>query len=94
MLTEETPTTDQAENTQLPKILKPPPIFLHGVINYDKMIRSINEVAETEQFYNRSMANNVIKITCLSPETCRTPIKHFKDTRILPYLPDKGGEGL
>jgi len=38
MLTEETPTTDQAENTQLPKILKPPPIFLHGVINDDKMI--------------------------------------------------------
>ena len=28
------------------------------------------------------MANNVIKITCLSPETYRTLIKHFKDTDI------------
>jgi len=82
MLTEEIPTTDQAENTQPPKIHKPPPIFLHGVINYDKMIRSINEVAETEQFYTKSMANNVIKITCLTPETYRTLIKHFKDTNV------------
>jgi hypothetical protein len=68
MLTDESPTTDHAENTQPPKIHKPPPIFLHGVINYDKINR-INEVAETEQFYTKSMANNVIKITCLSPET-------------------------
>ena len=81
MLTEETPTTDQTENTQPPKMHKPPPIFLHGVINYDKMIRSINEVAETEQFYTKSMAN-VIKITCLTPETYRTLIKHFKETDV------------
>ena len=46
------------------------------------MIRSINEVAETEQFYTKSMANNVIKITCLTPETYRTLIKHFKDTSL------------
>jgi len=82
MLTEETPTTDQAENTHPPQIHKPPPIFLHGMINYDKMIHSINEVAETEQFYTKSMANNVIKITCLSTETYRTLIKHFKDTDV------------
>jgi hypothetical protein len=53
MLIEETPTTDQAENTKPPQIHKPQPIFLHGVIHYDKMIRNINEVAETEQFYNK-----------------------------------------
>ena len=50
MLTEEIPTTDQAVNPQPPKIHKLPPIFLHGVINYNKMIHSINEVAEAEQF--------------------------------------------
>jgi hypothetical protein len=82
MLTEETPTTDQAENTQPPKVHKPPPIFLHGVINYDKMISRINEVAETEQVYTKSMANNVIKITCLTPDTYRTLIKHFKETNV------------
>jgi len=82
MLTEETPTTDQTGNTQSPQMHKPPPIFLHGVINYNKMIRSINEVAETEQFYTKSMKNNVIKITCLTPETYRTLIKHFKETDV------------
>ena len=81
MLTEETPSTDQAENTQPPKIHKPPPIFLHGVINYDKMIRSINEVAETEKFYTKRMAN-VIKVTCLTPDTYRTLIKHFRETNV------------
>jgi 3-methyladenine DNA glycosylase AlkC len=82
MLTEEIPTTDQAVNPQLPKIHVHPPIFLHGVINYNKMIHSINEVAEAEQFYTKSLANNVIKITCLTPETYRSLIKHFKGTDV------------
>ena len=69
-------------NIQPPKLHKPPPIFLHGVINYDKIIRSINEVAETEQFFTKRMANNFIKITCLTPETSRTLIKHFKETDV------------
>jgi hypothetical protein len=82
MLTEETPTTDHAKNAQPPKIHTAPPIFLHGVISYDRMINSINEVAETEQFYTKSMANNVIKISCLTPETYRTLIKHFKEINV------------
>jgi hypothetical protein len=76
MLIDGPPNTAQAENTQ------PPKIFLHGVIDYDKMVRIMNEVAETEQFYAKSMANNVIKITCLTPETYRTLIKHFKVTNL------------
>ena len=46
------------------------------------MIRSIHEVAEIEQFYTKSMPNNVIKINCLAPETYRTLIKHFKETNV------------
>jgi len=46
------------------------------------MIHSINELAEAEQFYTKSLANNVIKITCLTPETYRSIIKHFKDTDV------------
>jgi hypothetical protein len=54
MLTEEIPTTDQTINPKPPKIHKPPPNFLYGVINYNKMIHSINEVAEAEQFYTKA----------------------------------------
>jgi hypothetical protein len=82
MLTEETPTSDQVANTKPPQMHKPPPIFLHGVIHYGKIISSINEVAETEQFYNKSLTNNVVKITCLTPETYRALIKHFKETDV------------
>ena len=46
------------------------------------MIHSINEVAEAEQSYTKRLANNVIKITCLTPETYRSLIKHFKDTDV------------
>ena len=42
---------------------KPPPIFIHGVINYNQMIKSISEVAEDEQYFTKGMANNVIKLT-------------------------------
>jgi len=46
------------------------------------MIHSINEVGEAEQFYTKSLANNVIKITCLTPETYQSLIKHFKETDV------------
>ena len=46
------------------------------------MISSTNDVAEREQFYTKSMAKNVIKITCLSPDTYRTLIKRFKETNV------------
>jgi hypothetical protein len=33
------------------------------------MIKSITEVAEEEQFYTKTMANNIIKITSTTPNT-------------------------
>ena len=46
------------------------------------MIKSISEVAEDEQCFTRSMANNVIKLTCTTPDTYRNLIKHFKEKGI------------
>jgi hypothetical protein len=61
---------------------KPPPIFIHGVINYDQMIKSIREVAEDEQYFTKSIANNVIKLTSYTLDTYRFLIKHFKENGI------------
>jgi hypothetical protein len=69
MLTDEDHHADLDEEPQPPTIHKPPPIFIHGVINYDEMIKCINEVAEVEQFSTNSMANNAIKLTCTTPDT-------------------------
>jgi len=46
------------------------------------MIKSISEVAEDEQYFNKSVANNVIKLTCTTPDTYRNLIKHFKEKGI------------
>jgi len=46
------------------------------------MTKSINEVAEDEKYFTKSMANNVIKLTCTTPETYRNLIKHFKEKGI------------
>jgi dihydroneopterin aldolase len=59
-----------------------PPIFFHGVINYKDLIKSITEVAEEEQFYTKTLANNVIKLSCSTPTTCRAIVKKFKEKNI------------
>ena len=81
MLTKEIPHHRPSSNPPT-KMHEPLPIFLHVVINYNKMIHSINEVDKAEQFYTKSLANNVIKITLLTPETYRSLIKHFKETDV------------
>jgi dihydroneopterin aldolase len=70
---------------------KPPPIYVHEVINYNEMIRCITEIAKEEQFYTTTMANNIIKLSCITPNTYREIVKHFKDKNMFPYLSIKGG---
>jgi hypothetical protein len=41
------------------------------------MVDSLREVAEDEKYFTKSMANNVIKLTCSTPDTYRNIIKHF-----------------
>jgi hypothetical protein len=48
---------------------KPPPIFIHGVINYDEIIKHIREIAEDEHYHTKSLVSNVIKLNCTTPET-------------------------
>ena len=82
MLIEEPLSTDQPVKPQPPKVQKPPPIFIHGVLDYSKMIQSINEVAESEQFLTKCMTSNVAKINCKTPDTYRILVKHFKEKDI------------
>jgi hypothetical protein len=83
MLTQEVNHAGSGEQLQSPKNDKPPPIFIHGVINYKDMIKSVSEVAEDEQYYTKSMENNVMKLTCMTPDTYHAVIKHLKENGIL-----------
>jgi hypothetical protein len=64
------------------KIPRPPPIFVYDIINCPQMINHLAEVTEEENDSTRSMANNIIKINCNSPETYRKMIKFMKENII------------
>jgi hypothetical protein len=82
ILTQEVHQAEPGEQLQSLKHHKPPPIFIHGIINYSEMIKSISEVAEDEQYFTKSILNNVNKLTCTTPDTYRNLIKHFKENGI------------
>jgi hypothetical protein len=62
---------------------RPPPIFIYDVINYPRMINHFAEVAEEETYSTKSMANNIIKINCNTPDTYRKLISFMKDRNIV-----------
>jgi hypothetical protein len=64
------------------EIYKPLLIFEDGVINYGEMIKGIRYIAGDEQYCTKSLANNVIKINCATPETYRKLVRYFKDNSI------------
>jgi hypothetical protein len=37
-------------NPSSTKVHKPPPIFVHGAVNYEEIIKQIRDVAEDEQY--------------------------------------------
>jgi hypothetical protein len=45
-------------------------------------IQAYKQVVEDEQYFTKSMANNVIKLTSSTPDTYRTIMKHFKENGI------------
>ena len=77
------PPDSVSESQSLPQQQhNPPPIFIHGVTDYNQMTKSISEVEEDEQYYTKSMANNVIKLNCSTPDTYHNIVKHFRDKGI------------
>lgn len=71
------------EPIQQSKIDKPPPIFVHGVINYQDMIKNFNAVVEQEQITTKSLTNNVVKINAKTVDSYRKLIRHMKDENII-----------
>ena len=82
VLMDEAPSSNISENTDPQRTPKPPPIYVHGVIDYAEMNKTITEVAEEEQFRTKTLASNKIKISCTTPTTYRTIVKHFKEKNI------------
>jgi hypothetical protein len=77
-----------------PQNQKPPPIFIHGVINYNQMVKSIREVAEDEQYFTKSMSQ-CHKANLLHPGNIP---QHYEALQrkwdLFPHISTKGREGL
>jgi hypothetical protein len=85
VLMDEASSPDAPTRTKPQSIPKPPPIYVHGVIHHGPMIKSITEVAQEEQFCTKTLANNVMKISCTAPATYSAIVKHFKEKNIYFY---------
>ena len=79
ILTKAANQAETGEQSRPPQNHKPPPIFIHGLINYGEMIKRICEVADDEQYYTKSTTNIAIKLNCTTPDTYRNLIKYFKE---------------
>jgi hypothetical protein len=58
------------------------------------MIASISEAAADEQYSTKSMAKNVIKLNCFTPDAYRNMVKHCKGKGIFFHIPAEGRESL
>jgi hypothetical protein len=77
--TNDCPTNEDVDTKRTPK---PPPIFIHGVVNYTEMIKRIKAIAEDEHYHTKSLANDTVKINCSTPDTYRKMVQYFKDNNI------------
>lgn len=75
--------TNQTHGSQQSKTPKPPPIYIHGVTNYDKMVESITKVLEKEQYNTTATTSDTIKINPLTTDSYRKLAKHLKDENII-----------
>ena len=82
MLAEDSFLPEDRGSTLPTQVTKPPPIFLHGVLNFTDMMKSLKEVVEEEQFFTKILTNNVIKFVSLTPETYRKIVTHCKERNI------------
>ena len=85
MLNEDKSRPDELDTAYPPQGPKPP---IHGVINYTDMIKSLTEVVE-EQFFTKSLSNNVVKLACSTPDTQGNHKALQGAKHILPHIPTK-----
>lgn len=60
-------------------ISKPPPIFIHGVTNYYEMNKILSSAIANEQYYSKTLSNNIVKINVNVPETYRSLVRFLKE---------------
>lgn len=71
------------DDTPKQTIPKPPPIFVHGVINYDQMLNTLADIVEENNLTTKCLSNNVVKINVKTTETYRNLVKFMQEKNII-----------
>jgi hypothetical protein len=72
----ETSNTPQDETVNEGKENKPPPIYLHNVINMNKFITDINNI--TNDNFRHVTTNGKVKLSCEITDNCRKIVTYLK----------------
>jgi hypothetical protein len=75
--------TKESEDAHQSENHRQPPIFVHGVTDYPKMIQTIEATVEAEQYKTKAVANKVVKINVNTAETYRKVVRFMKDSNII-----------
>jgi hypothetical protein len=78
---EESPQTSTHRDT--PNTSRPPPIFVYGVKNFKAMLDDLTDVAEPDTYRTTALANDTVKISAITIDTYRSPVKHMEEEYIV-----------
>jgi len=72
-----------SEHATQPRVHKPPPIYVYGVIYYRDMVKYLTETLEEEQYYCKALPNETVKININTSDSYRRLIKRLQDDKIV-----------
>jgi hypothetical protein len=75
--------TVEASSTLQHREPKPPPIHVHGVIDFKAMIATLSTVVPNDAYHSKTLANNTVTVYPHSAQIYRRIINHLKDNNII-----------
>lgn len=78
-------TDESSETNQTQKMIKPPPIFLQGIIDYSGMINKLAEFIDVNKIATKTLSNDTVKIMVEAPEIFRKLVKDLRTNDITFY---------
>ncbi len=69
-------------NTKEPKTIRPPPIFIHGVVNYSGMVNTLTRFVKEEQLSLTVLSNNVVRVNLISADDYRQLVRELRKLEI------------
>lgn len=74
--------TNNFQPTQ-PTIPAPPPVFIHGVMNYQQMRANLSTALQDTDYVTRTLANNTVKINPKTVDAYRALVRHLRSNNVV-----------